>query len=165
MRIPGTANAADAYALARALHFAIAAIRRAARKTSLKGHSRRVIRLYVTRSPPLAHPAQCYGNVWNFRQRGNSVFVCTRVRDATMEFLSVERAQEELLLVLFRSIDGYQRACWKHAFNCITRVLPPEKNIVAPYWTVKDYIIIVLRVSRVNACDTQSNLRVMQMYA
>ena len=52
----------------RVLHFAIVAIQRTTRKTSLKGHTRRVIRLYVTR-PPSSHPAQCYGNVWNFRQR------------------------------------------------------------------------------------------------
>lgn len=61
------ANAVDARV--RVLHFAIAAIRRAARKTSLKGHTRRVIRLYVTRSPPSRIQLNVMEMPGNFRQR------------------------------------------------------------------------------------------------
>lgn len=67
-----------------------AAIRRAARKTSLKGASRRVIRLYVTRS----HPPQCYGNAWELSSEG----ICVCVRRGTEGRFSLfrsTRVQEE----------------------------------------------------------------------
>lgn len=87
----------------RVLHFAIAAIRRATRKTSLKGHTRRVIRLYVTRPSPSRIQLNVMEMSGTF-VRGNSV--CVPVGWS----FSPKRAQEELLLVLFRSVAEYRCA-------------------------------------------------------
>lgn len=82
------------YALAYVLHFAIVAIC-ATRRTSFKRHSRRVIRLYVTRSLPAS--SSMLWKCLELSSEGNSV--CRR------SFLRC-RAREELLSRTFSvSID------------------------------------------------------------
>jgi len=130
----------------RVLHFAIVAIRRATRKTSLKGHTRRVIRLYVTRLRRASSSM-----LWKCLELSSEgiPYVC---RWSVVEWsFSSKRAQEELLLVLFRSVAEYRR-CWKHAFNRITRVLSHRRNIVyhidhkeLRYYCIKSYIYINTR--------------------
>lgn len=119
-----------------------------ARKTSFKGHTRRVIRLYVTRS----HPTQCYGNAWELSSEGISVCVPygwkrvaprgTRVRGvvARIPFLFVF-----FLFFSFFFIVPWDKACWKGAFNRITRVLSRgETRLYRIGYCREDYIVGVL---------------------
>jgi len=112
------------------LHFAIAAIRRTTRKTSLKGHTQRVIRLYVTRPPPSRIQLNVMEMSGTF-VRGNSVYVPVKWS------FSSKRGQQELLLILFWFCNWIPAYAWKHAFNRITSVFSHRK--------ILSYIILTIK--------------------
>lgn len=115
------------------LHFAIVAIQRATRKTSLKGHTRRVIRLYVTRPSPSRIQLNVMEMSGTF-VRGNSVCV-----PAGWSF-SPKLAQEELLLVLFRSVTEY-RCTENMRLTALCAFCHIEKTSSHIILTVKDHVI------------------------